>query len=52
MLFWNGEEGFGGVEKYKGNGLWEMLEPIVPESGEDLFQKNISELLTNIQRLF
>jgi hypothetical protein len=52
MLFWDGEEGFGGVEEYKGNGQWEMLKPIVPESGEDLFQKNISELLTNIQRLF
>ena len=52
MLFWDGEEGFGGAEIYKGNGQWEMLKPIIPESSEGQFQKNISELLLTIQRLF
>ena len=38
MLFWDGEEAFGGVEKYEGNNQWKMLRPIVPESENKISQ--------------
>ena len=52
MVFWDGEEGFGGVEQYHGDGNWEMLKPTVPESTEGAMISNINALADHIQRLF
>jgi hypothetical protein len=52
MIFWDGEEGFGGVEKYLGDGQWEMLEPTIPESKESVMVTKINALVDHIQRMF
>jgi hypothetical protein len=44
MINWDGEEGFGSVESWQGNNIWVMLEPIVPESTEQEFNKNLTAL--------
>lgn len=52
IIFWDGEEGFGGVERYHGDGKWEMLEPTIPESKESEMISNIDALVQCIQRMF
>ena len=49
MIQWDGEEGFGSVESWQGNNTWSMLEPIVPESSEQEFSKNLTNLCLTIK---
>jgi hypothetical protein len=49
MIEWDGEEGFGAVQKWIGDGHWNMLEPIVLEGALEDFNKSLDDLLSTIK---
>lgn len=52
MIFWNGEDGLGGVERYFGDGRWEVLEPVVIEANDEKLASSINDLVDSVKRLF
>ena len=51
MIEWDGEEGYGAVEHWLGNGNWEMLKPVVAESTEAVFNEKLLQLCSNVKGL-
>jgi hypothetical protein len=52
MIFWNGEDGLGGVERYLGDGRWEVLDPVVTEANDEKLASSIDVLVDSVKRLF
>lgn len=51
MIFWNGEDGLGGVERYFGDGRWEVLEPVVIEANDKKLASSINDLVDSVKRM-
>ena len=49
MIEWDGEEGFGNVQQWLGEGQWKMLKPIVLEGKSDDFNSSLNDLLPTIR---
>jgi hypothetical protein len=51
MIQWDGEEGYGAVERWLGNNSWEMLSPLVVENTDALFNDQLQQLCSTIKEL-
>ncbi|MBF7074607.1 hypothetical protein ISG33_14470 [Glaciecola sp. MH2013] len=45
MIEWDGEEGFGNVQRWLGDNQWEILKPLIVESSREAFDSQINALL-------